>query len=356
VKPLKAMARESLMGPLLERDTRRLKKVMRRQVLSKEALKAVQGPMTSIFAAAGVFYAWNTWEMPLAELGMLALLFLNAQSRLSKAQRQYQHMTNHDSAVWALQETIRDANAHREVITGKRSAHIDQGLTLDGVSVEYDGRKILNDVSIEVPAGSITALIGPSGAGKTTLVDLTTGLVRPDRGVVRIDGVPIDEVDLHSWRQQIGYVPQEMFLLNDSVRENVTLGEVVSHEEVQEALERAGAAEFVAALPEGLDTEVGERGSRLSGGQRQRIQIARALLHGSRFMILDEATAALDPETEAAVWESLLRLRGDVTILAISHQRALTSVADRVYRVEGGKAERVDPGAVTGLAGDEEMA
>jgi ATP-binding cassette subfamily C protein len=172
--------------------------------------------------------------------------------------------------------------------------------------------------------------------------------VRPNRGQVLVDGVPLEEIRLQSWRQQIGYVPQEMFLLNDSIRENVTLGEKVSDAEVRDALDRAGAWEFIAALPEGLDAPVGERGARLSGGQRQRISIARALLHGSRFLILDEATAALDPETEAAVWESLMRLRGDVTILAISHQYALTSVADRIYRVEGGKAQRVDPGALEG--------
>jgi ATP-binding cassette subfamily C protein len=348
VKPLKAMARESLMGPLLEKDTKRLKKAMRTQVLTKEALKAVQTPMTAVFGAIGIYVAKTYWDVPVADMLMLALMFLNAQSRVSKAQRQYQHMMTHDSAVWALKDTIDDANAHREIDSGERPAHIEHGIALDHVSVDYDGKPVLEDVTLDIPAGSITALIGPSGAGKTTLVDLTTGLVRPNRGQVLVDGVPLEEIRLQSWRQQIGYVPQEMFLLNDSIRENVTLGEKVSDAEVRDALDRAGAWEFIAALPEGLDAPVGERGARLSGGQRQRISIARALLHGSRFLILDEATAALDPETEAAVWESLMRLRGDVTILAISHQYALTSVADRIYRVEGGKAQRVDPGALEG--------
>ena len=135
----------------------------------------------------------------------------------------------------------------------------------------------------------------------------------------------------------IGYVPQEMLLLNESVRVNVTLGDDLSDEQVEMALQQAGAWDFVSQLPDGINGLVGERGSRLSGGQRQRISIARALVHGANLLILDEATTALDPESEARVLESLTRLRGEKTILAISHQAGIIAVADRIYRVEGGK-------------------
>ncbi len=159
-----------------------------------------------------------------------------------------------------------------------------------------------------------------------------------------MDGTPLEELDLQAWRRMIGYVPQEMLLLNDNIRTNVTLGEDLDEAAVEAALRKAGAWEFVSQIPEGLDTLIGERGARLSGGQRQRISIARALVHGAKLLILDEATTALDPKTEAAFWDSVLQLRGDTTILAISHQPRLISVADRIYRVDGGEVEAVGPG------------
>ena len=167
---------------------------------------------------------------------------------------------------------------------------------------------MLKGVSFAIPAGCITALIGTSGAGKTSLVDLVCALNRPDSGSISVDGVPLDGLDLVSWRRGIGYVPQDMFLLHESVWLNVTLGEEFSDAEVETALRRAGAWEFVSQLPEGVETVVGEGGSRLSGGQRQRISIARALVHDPHLLILDEATSGLDPDTEAMVWNSLLRL------------------------------------------------
>jgi ATP-binding cassette subfamily C protein len=156
---------------------------------------------------------------------------------------------------------------------------------------------------------------------------------------VRIDDVDLADLDLRAWRRMIGYVPQENLLLHDSVLRNVTLDDPeVSEADVEYALRAAGAWDFVASLPEGVHTLVGERGSRFSGGQRQRITIARALAHRPRLLILDEATASLDPTTEAALCETLAGLRGSVTILTISHQPALVATADRVYRVEKGRA------------------
>ena len=167
----------------------------------------------------------------------------------------------------------------------------------------------------------------------------------PDDGVVRVDGVPLETIDVGAWRRMIGYVPQEIVLLHDSVRVNVTFGDRgIPDEEVERALRAAGVWEVVQAMPGGLDASVGERGSKLSGGERARIGLARALAGHPRLLILDEATAALDPETEAKVLETLRDLRGEVTILAISHQPALREVADRVYRIEAGRAERLEPG------------
>jgi ATP-binding cassette subfamily C protein len=169
------------------------------------------------------------------------------------------------------------------------------------------------------------------------------GLVRPDTGEVYIDGVPLGELDLREWRQLIGYVPQEVLMLHDSVAKNVSLSDPnVTPEDVERALRDAGAWEFVSELPDGVECSVGERGMRLSGGERQRIAIARALVHGAKFLILDEATTALDPKSEAFVLEAIEALRGHTTVLAISHQPALQGVADRIYRISDGKCTEIE--------------
>ena len=149
----------------------------------------------------------------------------------------------------------------------------------------------------------------------------------------------MQDVDVRAWRGMIGYVPQETFLFHDTIMANVTLGDdEISRARVEGALRRAGAWEFVAALPESLDSVVGERGARLSGGQRQRIAIARALIRDPALLILDEATTALDPETEAGIAATMRRLTGKVTVLSISHQPAMKRAADIVYRIDGGAA------------------
>jgi len=155
---------------------------------------------------------------------------------------------------------------------------------------------------------------------------------------VWIDDVPMRDIDANAWRKMIGYVPQETLLFNETVITNVSLGERgITREQVEATLRRAEAWAFVAALPDGMDTVVGERGTQLSGGQRQRIAIARALIRDPALLILDEATAALDPETEDDIVNTVRRLAGKITVLSISHQSAMKQVADRVYRIDAGR-------------------
>ncbi|HYQ93072.1 MAG TPA: ATP-binding cassette domain-containing protein, partial [Candidatus Competibacteraceae bacterium] len=176
----------------------------------------------------------------------------------------------------------------------------------------------------------------------TTIVDLITGLLRPQAGEVFIDDVALAQIDVKAWRRLIGYVPQETMLFHDTVLNNVTLGDPeLGEADAVYALKAAGAWEFVTRLEQSLYTDVGERGSKLSGGQRQRIMIARALAHRPRLLILDEATSALDPETAQEICDTLCSLRGELTILAISHQAALVDSADQVYRLQDGNATAV---------------
>jgi ATP-binding cassette subfamily C protein len=208
---------------------------------------------------------------------------------------------------------------------------------LKDVGFSYDDKRILDELSLTIPAGSFTAIIGPSGSGKTTILDLIIGLLQPACGKVLIDGVPLQDLDMQRWRRTIGYVPQETVLLHDSLFNNVALGDPdVSEADVVSALQAAGAWTFTEKLAEGIHSNVGERGGMLSGGQRQRIMIARALVHRPRLLIMDEATTALDPQSEAAICETLQQLSGRQTILAISHQPAMLEAADRAYRMQDG--------------------
>ena len=343
VKPLKAMARETQIGPLLEHGTRRLHRALQREVLSKEALRALQDPLLIACLVGGLYIALTRWSLSLDAVIMLIILFGRTLSSLNKAQRQYQRMASQDSAYWSLQDTLQQSDVAREINTGTRQPYLTQAITLQDVSFAYAEKSILDRASCTLPAGEVTLLLGPSGTGKTSTVDLIAGLLRPHSGAVLIDGVPLDTIDLKAWRNTIGYVPQEMLLLHESVFTNVTLGDTALTEaDVEVALRAAEAWEFVQSLPDGILTGVGERGARLSGGQRQRIAIARALVHSPQLLILDEATTALDPDSEAAICQTVRRLRGTMTILAISHQPALLDIADHVYRLENGHLRPVD--------------
>jgi len=342
VKPIKAMARESLVGPLLEEETHRLNRALRHEVLSKETLKALQEPLVVSFLAGGLYVALTHWELPLDALVLLAILFARTLICLNRVQKEYQSMVACEAAFWSLQETINRSSAHGEQALGTVQPTFTRAVELRNVRFAYGDRPVLQDVSLSLPSGQLTAIVGPSGAGKTSILDLVIGLVRPQQGEVWIDDTPLSEIDLRAWRSAVGYVAQETFLLHENVFLNVTLGDpTLTPDDVEAALRAAGAWEFVSKMPEGMYTPVGERGSGISGGQRQRIAIARALVRQPRLLILDEATASLDPESESAICATVRSLRGQMTIVLISHQPALLEVADKVYRLEDGQVWQV---------------
>ncbi len=343
VKLLKATGRESLVEPLLEGDTQQLNTALRKRVFSREALRSMQEPILITSLCIMLFILVRYLDTPPAEALLLAALFAKTNGSSNKMHRRYQQTITEASALWSMHDMIDAARSDVETMTTGESPTLERGVELRGIRVELEGTRVLDGFSLSIPAGKITALLGASGAGKTTTADLVMGLVRPDAGEVYIDGVPLGELDLLEWRQLIGYVPQETLMLHDSVAKNVSLGDPnLTPEDIERALRDAGAWEFVSELPGGMECSVGERGMRLSGGQRQRIAIARALVHGARLLILDEATTALDPKSEASVLAAVEALRGRATVFAISHQPALRGVADRMYRIIDGKCTEIE--------------
>lgn len=225
-----------------------------------------------------------------------------------------------------------------------------KGVTVEHVSYHYPDSdvEVLHDISLEIPKGKTVALIGPSGAGKTTLADIILGLLPPVSGVVRMDQHNVYE-NLRSWREKLGYIPQSIYLSDDTIRNNVAFGiyeAQIDDNAIWKALEKAQLKEFVQGLEKGLDTYVGDRGVRLSGGQRQRIGIARALYHDPEILVLDEATSALDSSTEQAVMESIESLQGLKTMIIIAHRLTTIKNADLVYEVSGGNVTLRDKNEV----------
>jgi ATP-binding cassette, subfamily C, bacterial len=198
---------------------------------------------------------------------------------------------------------------------------------------------VLQNLTIEIPANAITVIQGPSGAGKTTVLDLLVGLLRPQHGRVTIGADDLNTVDMLAWRKNIGYVPQELSLFHDNIRTNITLhDETIAEDAIRLSLSLAGLDTFIDQLPNGIETDVGESGAKLSGGQRQRISLARALVTNPKLLILDEVTSALDPATEDEIVTNIAQLRGRYTIIAITHRPAWTRIADRLYELKNGKA------------------
>jgi ABC-type multidrug transport system fused ATPase/permease subunit len=216
-------------------------------------------------------------------------------------------------------------------------------LELDRVSFRYpDGeRDVVSDVSLAVPRGSSVALVGGSGAGKTTLADLVLGLHDPTRGRILVDGVDISGAK-RRWQQNLGYVAQEIFFLDGTLAENVAFdvpAADIDRERLAVAIRQAQLDELVAQLPHGVDTQVGEHGARLSGGQRQRVGIARALYRRPSLLVLDEATAAHDNETEHRFTEAVSALHGDITVLLIAHRLSTVRHCDRIIFLKDGRVE-----------------
>jgi subfamily B ATP-binding cassette protein MsbA len=209
----------------------------------------------------------------------------------------------------------------------------------DDVSFEYEpGVPVLKHVNFSAPAGTTTALVGSSGSGKSTMISLIMAFAQPQRGSIKVDGVPVRDLKLRDYRRHLGVVMQDNFLFDGTVKENIAFTKPgATDDEIRHVAKIANAHEFIEGFPQGYDTIVGERGVKLSGGQRQRVAIARAILADPRVLILDEATSSLDSESEHLIQEGLRRLRAGRTTFVIAHRLSTITSADQILVLEHGE-------------------
>jgi len=208
----------------------------------------------------------------------------------------------------------------------KSVSHINSDIVIKDLSFSYDGKNpVFSGLNLTIPFSKMTALIGPSGSGKSTIADLLLGLYAPEKGSISINGKLLNQINMHEWRQRIGFVSQDTFVFNTTIAENIATGKYgATEKEIHDAAKSAGAHEFIMQLPQGYETIVGDRGLKLSGGQRQRVAIARALIRDPDFLVFDEATSALDSKTEKAVQKSIEELGKKKTVLVIAHRLSPT--------------------------------
>lgn len=299
---------------------------------------AIVPPAAVLYVAAIFALSFHFRIVTVAALPTIVYLIYRIFSYMQQLQDSMQLVNGALPYLRNIIEYQDRAHGRAEAAGGEKAFSMQKEISFNDVHFTYGTGAVLQGVSFSVPRGSAVGIIGPSGAGKTTCVDLLLRLLEPSSGTITVDGVDSKDISLAEWRKYIGYVPQEPFLIHDTIRNNVTFyDDSISEEAVWEAIRLAHLEDVVRSRPEGLDTIVGERGIELSAGQRQRLTIARALARKPEVLILDEATSALDTESETEIQKTLSGLKGRVIVIAIAHRLSTVLHSDKLIVLDEGK-------------------
>lgn len=287
-------------------------------------------------------------EAYLATLAVFAVALFRMFPKISDANACFNTILYYKPSLNLVYESLKRADSqHLEVSCENKTTKIsfNKNIVCKELTFYYPENKekiILNNINIEISCGKTVALIGASGEGKTTLADILLGILKPVQGDVLIDEKYSIQEYAKAWAQKVGYIPQNIFILDDTIENNILFGSEINDSELMHnALEMSGLLDFISSLPNGLQTAVGERGMKVSGGQKQRIGIARALYHNPEFLVMDEATSSLDAETEKTIIETIENLKGKKTLFIIAHRISTIENCDIIYRLKDGKIENV---------------
>jgi len=291
---------------------------------------------------------------------MVAVLFFyRCMIEVGHFNRHWQLLSSYAGSLELVWTAAMEMEQHRERRDGEAVDCFYEKIELRDVSYAYDAQAVLQDVNIRIGKNTSVAFVGASGAGKTTLVDLLTGVLKPTQGTVCIDDKDLHTLNLSRYRQSIGYVEQDTIVFDDTIANNISMQwdqhvDDQTWARIQKAAGSAYCDEFIERLPQGYHTRVGERGLKLSGGQRQRLAIARELFKQPDILILDEATSSLDSQSEAYIQQSIERLRGFLTIIIISHRLSTIKQVDYLYVIEQGRI--IEQGTFAQLSGLQDSA
>jgi ABC-type multidrug transport system fused ATPase/permease subunit len=307
--------------------------------------QAVREPIAVVFIMGIVLVQLVYFQQPLAPILVSILLFYRGLNATLSIQGNWQGCLESIGSMELVHTEFANQEKHKEVNGSVVIGSFNKGIRFEDIHFSYGKNlaDVIRGISLDIPVKTSVALVGESGAGKSTIVDLLTLMLKPQKGQVLIDGVPGDQIELASWRKQIGYVSQDTVVFDDTIANNISLwigdakNDALLGKRIQEAAKQAHIAHFIETLPDGYDTLVGDRGVRLSGGQRQRLFIARELFRKPNLLILDEATSALDSESERAIQQSFDELKGQITVVIIAHRLSTIRNVDRVYVFDQGK-------------------
>lgn len=350
-KYLKSTYSFGSMKKMLEKNVDNIRRLKFEMDMRASLVVAMQEPVVLIIILGVVYINVILFNITIGSIVVILLLFYRSINYLLSSQSIW---NNFISQIGSTESVIRLKNElvrHAETTKGINEVIFKERIQLKCVDFSYGEKRILKNINLEIAKNQTIALIGRSGSGKSTLINLITGILNPDKGEVLIDGISIQDLDIHKWRQRIGYITQETIIFNDTIENNITLWDEEKTRHSQTYIEAIQKSQLETLMSENVDGEkiIGDRGIMLSGGQRQRVAIARELYKKPVLLILDEATSALDSETEKYIQQSIDDLKGKLTIIIVAHRLSTIKDADKIVVFENG--EIVEVGTFNELAG-----